>query len=262
MMETLETDPRLALAQDIARFYDNPLGFVLYVFPWGKPGFLEHHDGPDLWQLDFLRRLGEEVRARKFDGHIPVAPGVRILGEAPKASFSQFIPHDIVSACRKFKAQSYEHMPLIYGVDVARQGDDRSAIVCRQGRKVRLLAVYRGLDTVEVAHRVAEFIETEKPSAVVVDATGMGVGTYDELKHCGYGRYLHEFWAGGKAADPNAHANKRAEAWSLMRDAPKAGLEIPDSPDWETDLCGTEYGFDQKGALLLEPKDAMKSRFQ
>lgn len=74
MMETLENDPRLALAQDIAGFYDNPLGFVLYVFPWGKPGFLEHHTGPDAWQIDVLRRLGEEVRARKFNGHTPVAP--------------------------------------------------------------------------------------------------------------------------------------------------------------------------------------------
>jgi hypothetical protein len=76
----------------------------------------------------------------------------------------------------------------------------------------------------------------------------------------GYGRRVHEFMAGGKATDPNAHANKRAEAWSLMRDALKAGLELPDSPDWETDLCGTEYGFNPKGAILLEPKDSMKSR--
>jgi len=21
----------------------------MYVFPWGKPGLLEHHDGPDQW---------------------------------------------------------------------------------------------------------------------------------------------------------------------------------------------------------------------
>ena len=74
----LETDPRLALAQDISRFYDNPLGFVLYAFPWAKPGFLEAHTGPDSWQTDFLRRLGEEVRTRKFDGVHPVAP-VRML---------------------------------------------------------------------------------------------------------------------------------------------------------------------------------------
>jgi len=165
-----------------------------------------------------------------------------------------------VSLCRKFKAESYQHMPLIFGVDVARHGDDRSAIVCRQGRRVRLLAVYRGLDTVELAHRIAEFIESEKPQAVAVDAVGLGAGTYDELKHCGYGRYLHEYIGSAKPQDPNKYANRRAESWGLLRDALAAGLELPDSPDWETDLCGTEYGFNPKGAILLESKDSMKSR--
>lgn len=28
----------LLLATDLSRFFDDPLGFVLYVFPWGKPG--------------------------------------------------------------------------------------------------------------------------------------------------------------------------------------------------------------------------------
>ncbi len=185
---------------------------------------------------------------------------VRILGEAPKASFSQFFPHDIVAMCRKFKAVSYEHMPLILGCDVARMGDDRSVIIARQGRKVRLLAVYRSLDTVEFAHRIAEFIESEKPQAVCVDAVGLGAGTYDELKHCGYSRHLHEFIGSSKPQDQMKYANLRAESWGMMRDALANGMEIPDSPDWETDLCGTEYGFNPKGAILLEPKDAMKSR--
>jgi len=73
--EQLETDPRLALAQDIAWFYDNPLQFVLYCWPWGKSGtILKDHTGPDAWQTDFLRKLGEEVRGRKFDGHHAVPP--------------------------------------------------------------------------------------------------------------------------------------------------------------------------------------------
>jgi hypothetical protein len=74
----MANNAELQLAADIAKFYDDPLGFVRYVFPWGKPGLLEKHTGPDKWQEDFLRRLGEEVRARKFNGISPVAP-IRML---------------------------------------------------------------------------------------------------------------------------------------------------------------------------------------
>ena len=50
-----------ALAEDIAEFYDDPLGFVMYAFPWGvKNGPLEEFDGPDQWQAEQLVRVGEE----------------------------------------------------------------------------------------------------------------------------------------------------------------------------------------------------------
>ena len=62
------------IAQDIAKFYADPLGFVLYAYPWGQPGMLERHSGPDGWQREFLSELGAEVRKRAFDGVHPVAP--------------------------------------------------------------------------------------------------------------------------------------------------------------------------------------------
>jgi len=62
------------LAHDMARFYADPLGFVMYAFPWKQPGLLANHDGPDSWQIEFLTQLGAEVKARNFDGHTPVAP--------------------------------------------------------------------------------------------------------------------------------------------------------------------------------------------
>jgi len=50
-----------ALAEDIAEFYDDPYGFIMYVFPWGvKDGPLEEYDGPDDWQAEQLIRIGEE----------------------------------------------------------------------------------------------------------------------------------------------------------------------------------------------------------
>jgi hypothetical protein len=64
----------LQLGKDIANFYADPLGFVMYAYPWGRPGLLEKHDGPDVWQRDFLTELGKQVRERNFDGLNPVSP--------------------------------------------------------------------------------------------------------------------------------------------------------------------------------------------
>jgi len=73
-MSTEVVNPELQVAEDLSRFYADPLGFVMYAYPWGQPGILEHHDGPDDWQRDFLIELGEQVKERNFDGIHPVAP--------------------------------------------------------------------------------------------------------------------------------------------------------------------------------------------
>jgi hypothetical protein len=65
----------LQLAEAMAGFYADPLGFVLTAYPWGVPGtVLEHEDGPDENQREFLLSLGKEVKARRFDGKSPVLP--------------------------------------------------------------------------------------------------------------------------------------------------------------------------------------------
>ena len=68
-------DPELKLADEIAEFYDDPLGFVLYAFPWGEDhSLLEGADGPRKWQWEFLEKWGQEIRTRGFDGKTPVTP--------------------------------------------------------------------------------------------------------------------------------------------------------------------------------------------
>jgi hypothetical protein len=42
---------------------DDPLKFVLFVFPWGQPGTpLEHFDGPRKWQREVLQRIADHVK--------------------------------------------------------------------------------------------------------------------------------------------------------------------------------------------------------
>lgn len=62
-----------ALVNDFADLYDQPLEYVRYAFPWGE-GELADYDGPDEWQAGFLRELGQEIRARGFDGVNAVEP--------------------------------------------------------------------------------------------------------------------------------------------------------------------------------------------
>jgi hypothetical protein len=73
-MAISNSETEVQLWKDIANFYADPLGFVMYAYPWGKPGILEKHDGPDTWQREFLSELGKQVRERKFDGLSPVSP--------------------------------------------------------------------------------------------------------------------------------------------------------------------------------------------
>lgn len=70
----IETRSYEALLHDeVAQYYADPLGFVLFAYPWGEPGQLEHEPGPDLWQHEMLEDIGRQVEARAFDGSQAVA---------------------------------------------------------------------------------------------------------------------------------------------------------------------------------------------
>src|SRR5271169_4461307 len=51
------------LIDEIAAFAQDPLGFVLFAFPWGEPGtVLADVDGPRQWQREVLAELGRRLR--------------------------------------------------------------------------------------------------------------------------------------------------------------------------------------------------------
>lgn len=185
---------------------------------------------------------------------------VRWRGVFPRAGSNQFISDDSVTICRKYKAMAYERLPKILSVDPARFGDDQSVIAVRQGRFSRILAKYRGLDTVQLADRTLEWIGKENPDATVVDGDGLGAGVVDHLRFRGYRDGLFEFHGGSTPRDSAMYFNRRAEVWGLMRDWLNDGAQIPDDQELADDLCGPEYGFSAKQQIQLEKKEDMKKR--
>ena len=75
------------LAETLSQFYDDPLGYVMFMFPWDTERSIQRvkldekykdrfdsEYGPDIWACEFLDDLGEQIRLRGFDGQNAVDP--------------------------------------------------------------------------------------------------------------------------------------------------------------------------------------------
>jgi len=186
---------------------------------------------------------------------------VRVLGQFPKASDTQFIPVDTVERAmtRTLNPRQFAGFPRILGVDVARFGSDQSVIICRQGTKAFDPQTYRQIDLMELAGRVAEAYRELLPETVIVDETGLGGGVVDRLKQLGIPVVGVNFGAQA-AVDPGAYANMRAEIWGQMRSWLQGEVDIPNMRELRDDLVGVEYGYDGKMRIQLERKDKMRER--
>lgn len=77
-----------AIAREVARFYADPLGFVIFAFPWDSSAALQLvalrgkwaerfprcRYGPDAWACEMLDEIGASVREHGFDGRRAVSP--------------------------------------------------------------------------------------------------------------------------------------------------------------------------------------------
>ena len=170
---------------------------------------------------------------------------------------AQFIPTETVTA-----AQQRHGAPGIklLGVDVARQGDDRTVVLFRNGDRVEAgdITVWRNPDLMQTAARIAEMINTRKPRATLIDAVGMGWGVVDRLRQMQF--QVIAVNGGEKAGNDAQFLNSRAEMWARMRDWIRERGSLPNRDDLVSDLTAPLYSFDPSNRLKLEKKEDMKGR--
>jgi hypothetical protein len=114
---------------------------------------------------------------------------VNVLGEFPRQDADTLIPLPLIEAARTREAAECERYYPVWGLDVARYGDDRTALCKRRHRRVETVEAWRGLDTMQTAGRVKnaydEAATDDKPTMIVVDVIGVGAGVVDRLRELG-----------------------------------------------------------------------------
>lgn len=182
---------------------------------------------------------------------------VNVFGRFPPQSLNALLgPDDMEAAFRRVLPQdAYSWAPKILGVDVARQGDDRSVIAPRQGLVYFKPKIMRIPDTMQVAAVVAQAINKFRPDAVFVDASGgYGVGVIDRLRDLGHDCIEVQF--GGKALD-RLYFDKRTEMAFEFAQAVKGGACLPDLPELKEEAVAMTYEHKADRMKLIE-KDQIK----
>ena len=163
------------------------------------------------------------------------------------------------AANREYPDKDFMDAPKIIGVDPARFGDDRSVIIRRQGLKASDIVMFRGLDNMQLAARVAQICQDWDPDAVFIDSGG-GAGVLDRLRQLDYDPVEVPF--GGRAILEQQFVNRRTEMWWNMKEWIEAGGWIPSDPMLRQELSTPTYWFDAQGRKALESKDDIKKRLQ
>lgn len=183
---------------------------------------------------------------------------VRVLGLPPKKDADTLIPLERVEAAIGADRERYGYHDVI-GVDVARFGDDRTALVRRVGNWAKVLDIIQDADTMQVAGMCMLYLRKYPDAAMHIDITGgLGAGVYDRLKEQEYKDRVRGVNVASKPADQEHFDNIRDEGWHEMGEWLRDAVLEPHD-DW-VQLAHPKYKISSSGKTKLEGKEDMKKR--
>lgn len=145
------------------------------------------------------------------------------------------------------------------GVDAAREGDDSSVAVVRQGNRVIHLEDWAKTDLMETTGKILRIKDKFdiKPENINLDAVALGAGIYDRLKEQKV--YVNAIVAGGEPNDKEHYINSRAEMYDNLRARFEAGtISIPDDMDLIAQLSSIRFKIASDRKLQIVSKEDMK----
>lgn len=189
---------------------------------------------------------------------------VRVLGDFPISEDDVVIPLQLLEAAVGRTIDKTPVEKIIWGLDVARFGDDSNALAKRQLRRLmEPVREWRGKDLMQTTGMVMnEYLaqpDALKPDVIMVDSIGLGAGVVDRLRELGapaMGCNVAE-----SSSTKQLYNRLRDELWFKGREW-FASLEVtmPDDDETLAELSVAKYKYTSTGKLQVESKDEMKKR--
>jgi hypothetical protein len=208
----------------------------------------------DEYVKEMQTRYGEESNVYR----------IRVVGEFPKGDDDTVIAMDLLEQAVNRDVAPSQHAPIVWGLDVARFGSDRSALCKRQGNAViEAIKTWKNLDLMQLTGAVvAEYNAlppSQRPQEILVDSIGLGAGVVDRLRELSLparGINVAESPAmGGTYRNLKAELWYRARAWLEARDCKMARDEV-----LIAELATVRYSFTSNGKIQIEGKDEIRKR--
>lgn len=240
--------------------------------PTRRSGFFfeTHHKLRERWATMEVNGEDCELVSKQFCDDIAFQYGkdsnvyrVRVQGKFPTADDDTVIPIDLCESAKMREVEGYGD--IVWGIDVARFGRDRTVLIKRQTNAVlEKHKAWSGNDTMQTSGRIyAEWLETppeKRPKAIFIDSIGIGAGVVDRCMELGMpvtGVNVAE-----EASVDDLYLRLRDELWFKARKwLEKKDCKLIDDETLIAELSLPKYQFTSTGKLKVESKDDMKKRY-
>lgn len=149
---------------------------------------------------------------------------------------------------------------VTFGVDVARYGNDRTALCIKQGNRISILESWTHSSIVDTAERIKLRADQYKPVAIRVDDTGVGGGLTDLLKTNGLPVDAINY--AGKAKDQQ-YPNIASELWfdfATMLPSLSINPNLEDFAKLSNELTTRQWKITSRNQRQIESKQDYKDR--
>jgi hypothetical protein len=201
----------------------------------------------------------EEIQAKFGTEHYEYR--VRVLGEFPLQEDDTVIPLELIEAATSRDIEPAEG-PVVWGVDVARYGRDRSAVAKRMlNCLLEPVTSWGQIDLMQTTGRIVAMYEMthefRRPKEILVDAIGLGAGVADRLRE--QGLPAKAIQVSEKPGIMERFLRERDELWYRCREwFDSREVMLPNDEALIAELKAQRHTYTSSGKYRVLSKDEMR----